>query len=232
MTKQAIIDLYGEAEYKRRMAHNKAALRAKYAVLSPEERTKVYLARKPSVDMWTKANSERVRVKNAARAKAAYHKLTEEQRQAYRTAQNERRRSKRAALNANPMALEAFKAKARAKHDVWRDANRDHVNAKSREWIQANPEKARSAVIAASAIRRGGGKMNREYVRFLKTQPCLDCGSMENIEVGHLIAMARGGTNHPLNLVAQCRKCNRRLNTKVHSKAMMVHYIQAATFAA
>ena len=173
-----------------------------------------------------------VKLSNRDRARAIYQALNAAEKQLYRTKQNQRRREARAALKADLVALEAFKAKAREKHLAWRDENRDHTNAKSREWAQLNPEKIRAISIAATHKRRGGGKMNPLYVRFLKTQPCLDCGSIENIEIGHLIPLTKGGTNHPLNLVAQCLKCNRRLNAKVHPKAMMVHYIQAATFAA
>ncbi|MCW6035593.1 HNH endonuclease [Spirulina subsalsa FACHB-351] len=39
---------------------------------------------------------------------------------------------------------------------------------------------------------------------------CRSCGSTQNLEVDHIIPLAKGGTNDLSNLQALCRPCNRR----------------------
>lgn len=38
---------------------------------------------------------------------------------------------------------------------------------------------------------------------------CRQCGSLDSLEVDHVVAIARGGTNDLTNLQALCRDCNR-----------------------
>jgi hypothetical protein len=44
--------------------------------------------------------------------------------------------------------------------------------------------------------------------------------------------VSREGTNHPCNLIAQCQSCNGKQHNKIHPRAMMAHYPQAAAYAA
>jgi len=140
---------------------------------------------------------------------------------------------------------------ARAKHLSWREANREHIKTEARKREAANreeinagrrarrnaagPEARRLESLMNQHNRRAAGKMNKELVKFLQAQPCLDCGkspSEVKSEIAHLIAVANGGTNHPLNLIAQCRSCNGKLARKAHPRTMMVHYPFAAALAA
>lgn len=39
---------------------------------------------------------------------------------------------------------------------------------------------------------------------------CKQCGSTENLEIDHIVPLARGGSNELDNLQILCKKCNRR----------------------
>ena len=39
---------------------------------------------------------------------------------------------------------------------------------------------------------------------------CVKCGSRENLEIDHVVPLARGGSNRLENLQLLCRSCNRR----------------------
>ena len=39
---------------------------------------------------------------------------------------------------------------------------------------------------------------------------CVKCGSRENLEIDHVVPLARGGSNRLENLQLLCRDCNRR----------------------
>ncbi len=50
----------------------------------------------------------------------------------------------------------------------------------------------------------------REMVLERSGRQCVQCGSPEHLEIDHIRAWSRGGTNDPENLQALCRPCNRR----------------------
>ena len=62
-----------------------------------------------------------------------------------------------------------------------RPANRNHLSASKRKRI----------------LLRGKGR-------------CVKCGSRENLEIDHVVPLARGGSNRLENLQLLCRDCNRR----------------------
>lgn len=217
MTKQQIIDRHGLAYYEEQKAKNRAAALARYWSdpalhrKTPEENKAArerYLAKPENVQ---KSRDSTRKYTTASRAadpekwKAKWHK-------AY-LAKMER-------FSQDEEALAAFKASAKARHDAWRDANREHVNAYSRAAAAANPEYRRTIAIAMAHRRRGAGPMDREFVQWLRTQPCVDCGSTERIEVGHIVSVKCGGSNDSSNLIPQCRPCNRRLSSKPHRRAL------------
>ena len=62
-----------------------------------------------------------------------------------------------------------------------RPASREHLSASKRKRI----------------LLRGKGR-------------CMKCGSGENLEIDHVVPLARGGSNRLENLQLLCRDCNRR----------------------
>lgn len=226
MKKQEIIERYGQAYYDAHLAKCKAALNAKYAAMSPAERTARYLERKESVLEWVAAHPEKSSANSRKHALASYYRMTPEQRL---EVARKRRAARKLKLASDPAFAAAQSEKQAARWAKW-DATHPGVNsARSQAWDKAHPEVKR----ANKHSRRALGKMDPQLVKFLRSQPCLDCGaSGKPSTVGHLIPVENGGTNHPLNLVAQCRSCNSRQHTKIHKRAMMVHYPFAAALAA
>ncbi len=43
---------------------------------------------------------------------------------------------------------------------------------------------------------------------------CAACGSMEDVEIDHVVPISKGGTGEESNLQALCRKCNRKKRTR------------------
>ena len=76
--------------------------------------------------------------------------------------------------------------------------------------------------INAKAKRHGskGTVKIADFREFLKQQTfCQDCGSTENLNVGHMIPLFYPiSTQDISNLIRQCYKCNREQGTKVHIK--------------
>ena len=62
-----------------------------------------------------------------------------------------------------------------------RPASREHLSASKRKRI----------------LLRGKGR-------------CMKCGSKKNLEIDHVVPLARGGSNRLENLQLLCRDCNRR----------------------
>jgi 5-methylcytosine-specific restriction endonuclease McrA len=61
------------------------------------------------------------------------------------------------------------------------------------------------------ARRRGYGS-TWEKIRLVILQRdgyrCVQCGSTDNMQVDHILPLSKGGTHHPDNLRALCRRCN------------------------
>ena len=74
--------------------------------------------------------------------------------------------------------------------------------------------------INSKAKRRGSKETIKiaEFREFLKNQPfCQDCGSTENLNVGHMIPLFYPiGKQIISNLIRQCFKCNREQGTRIH----------------
>lgn len=150
---------------------------------------------------------------NRAYMKAKWAKMSPEERKAVGQKRWLAVKAKRAA---DPAYDAEWREAYLARHLVWRDANRDKVNFFAKRWQQANRERFKSIAVANAARRRAGGKIDADLVEWIRSQPCVDCGATERIEVGHRLAVADGGTNDPENLIPQCRSCNRRLWRKPH----------------
>jgi 5-methylcytosine-specific restriction endonuclease McrA len=100
--------------------------------------------------------------------------------------------------------------------------NRETDNARYRQWMAANPEKAKANTARMRARRRGApGRFTAkdvaaQYARQRGT--CFYCPQSlagGNFQVDHHIPLSRGGDNDPSNIVLACPGCNRAKGTKL-----------------
>ena len=114
------------------------------------------------------------------------------------------------------------------KQDYYQE-NQGLLLANAQEYRQQNPEKRKQAmdrfyannrdVFKATATRYKARKRNAGIFRVtvkedkrLRNSPCFYCGSMNNIQIDHVIPVSRGGRHSIGNLVAACQKCNSQKN--------------------
>lgn len=98
----------------------------------------------------------------------------------------------------------------------WRKANPERTKQTYDAWRAANLDRFNENARRRTARKRGNGvyKTAKNEIRRLYQQPCLYCGSRENITLDHVIPLARGGTHSIGNLVPACRPCNVSKHTK------------------
>ena len=88
--------------------------------------------------------------------------------------------------------------------------NREKVNRLNAANVKKNPEAAR----ARNAKRRFRKRncqtffVSKKEIKRLYGQPCYACGSKDNIQIDHIIPLARGGNHSIGNLMPLCRSCN------------------------
>jgi 5-methylcytosine-specific restriction endonuclease McrA len=144
---------------------------------------------------WRKDNREQIKQRKAEKRKAFPHIEKQSHKRKY----------------SNPVYASA--AKARAK--VWRKKNKTRYIQLNLKWRRENPERAKSIARAGSinrrAIERNVGKISASDVRFIRAKrQCAACGQINaRMEIDHIVALSRGGTNHRSNLQLLCRPCNR-----------------------
>jgi 5-methylcytosine-specific restriction endonuclease McrA len=82
---------------------------------------------------------------------------------------------------------------------IWLEKNRDVVraNAKNRK---ARLKAAKSFLVTSRDVRK------------ILRNPCIYCGSNENIQLEHVIPLARGGSHSIGNLASACAACNMSKN--------------------
>lgn len=110
----------------------------------------------------------------------------------------------------------------REQRRVWKEANRDKVNEAERLRYAANIEVARQRAREYQHRRRGmrGPVSVETMARTLELldHACTYCGSIEKIEIDHIVPLSRGGTHEPENLAPACRACNRSKGAKLLSE--------------
>lgn len=63
--------------------------------------------------------------------------------------------------------------------------------------------------------RRGGSGVSAKVrAEILRDAACVDCGSVENLSVDHIMPVALGGSHRRENLQPMCRSCNSRKGAK------------------
>ena len=115
---------------------------------------------------------------------------------------------------------EANKVIASAKATAWNRANPDRRRAIVGSYDKRNPDVRRAVKARRRARERGAeGSYTKQDVQDVLNRQCWLCVYCRETltlgyEVDHVEPLARGGTNHPSNLQALCRTCNRRKGAK------------------
>jgi 5-methylcytosine-specific restriction endonuclease McrA len=113
--------------------------------------------------------------------------------------------------------LESEPEKMRAVAQAWKENNRDRMKASFQRWREQNLELARARQVSYENRRRAqkrgstGQFTNQDVEKMLAAQKgrCWYCSKkMNTYHVEHRIPLARGGSNHPNNLVLACPPCN------------------------
>jgi 5-methylcytosine-specific restriction endonuclease McrA len=127
---------------------------------------------------------------------------------------------------------EAAVQKARAKkpekyreyHRQWMEANRPKTRRYGKKWRAVHPVSASGAAarwratpngklyqVRREAMKKAAGELSIETVRRrfrLFGDVCAYCLSSRDIQLEHVLAVARGGTNAAHNIVPACKRCN------------------------
>lgn len=92
-----------------------------------------------------------------------------------------------------------------------------------KEWASRNADRIRLLSIASRARRSSAiGTLSQkdwDYIVKKQNEKCFDCNETAELTVGHLVPICRGGSNFPINIVAQCMPCNANQGRKLHPKA-------------
>lgn len=167
--------------------------------------------------LYNAANPEKIREVNAAWRKANPEKGRQYKKN-YRMANLEKERARGKAY----LAVNLEKEQARKK--AWVENNLEKRREIARAWVRANPEK-----IAANKHKRRARKLDAEGTHTaadvakqfsLQGGKCYWCGvklkksGKGKFHVDHVIALARGGSNGPENIVCSCPSCNFAKNAK------------------
>jgi len=102
---------------------------------------------------------------------------------------------------------EAHPDRVRKSLQDYKERNPDASAAASRKHYHANKHAAHSRTRARRAAAQVFTILPREMRRLL-SQPCMECGSTENLSVDHIIPLSRGGRHSIGNLQTLCRSCN------------------------
>ena len=105
----------------------------------------------------------------------------------------------------------------------WNAENPQPARKRALEWQKLHPDKANARNQRRRARKHGalGQYTDAEWNAVVKQQggKCIDCGFKGKLTVGHLIPLAKGGSNYITNIVGQCLQCNCKQHVKIHPKA-------------
>lgn len=121
----------------------------------------------------------------------------------------------------------------RAQIRRWEEAHPDHKAARSlrwrardpeafrrshRAWRLRNPEKTRDKDHRRRMAEQTATSEVLAWIRELLGMPCGYCGATEDIQVDHVVPLARGGKHEIDNLAPACRSCNASKKDKLLSE--------------
>lgn len=117
-------------------------------------------------------------------------------------------------LNQKKQNYRADKPKYLEKSRQYRKSNPDKVKASMATWINNNPDAIKRNNKKRKAVTRGASAkyISVKEIQKLSTAPCFYCGSTEDIQIDHVVPIARGGTHSIGNLISACKNCNSSKN--------------------
>ena len=91
----------------------------------------------------------------------------------------------------------------------WQKDNPELANAIKTNWRMKNRVKLKAIADKRNIIVKNGN-VPSSFIKMLKTQPCNYCGIyVENqMQIDHVIPIAKGGQHSVENLVSACKSCN------------------------
>lgn len=92
----------------------------------------------------------------------------------------------------------------------WQLANPEKKREINRRYAQRNPEIARNGNRARKARERDAPqfKVTSKFLRKLYSSPCTSCGSVQDIQMDHVVPLKKGGPHSEGNLQPLCQPCN------------------------
>jgi 5-methylcytosine-specific restriction endonuclease McrA len=162
---------------------------------------------------WRKQNHDYAQKYNAKYREESQEQIAARRAAAYSPEINSQRHKK---YYANPDYAEKTKERARK----WGKANPEKKEKVRKAWNAKNPERHKehrqTSTVNRRARKKNGGKISVKTYRELRAiTTCAACGVDHGImEIDHIVALSRGGTNQRTNLQILCRRCNRDKGTK------------------
>jgi len=112
----------------------------------------------------------------------------------------------------------------------WRQENPERYCESKRKWRQLNPERHKIITRKRDSKRRANKKNNGVFkvttkdTRKLYQKNCVFCGDHENIEIDHVIPIAKGGVHGIGNLQPLCKVCNSKKSDNYMMQFKMESY--------
>ena len=137
------------------------------------------------------------------------------------------RRSKGPCIECERIGRRAWKVAnpeiaARSSASAWAKRNPERHRANSAKWSKANGWYSTQAVNERRARKRGAegaySRLDIDGLRQAQRNRCAHCYETGQLEVDHIVPLARGGTNWPSNLQLLCRSCNARKGTRIEGR--------------
>lgn len=106
------------------------------------------------------------------------------------------------------------KPKYLEKSRKYREENPEKVKAAMTEWVSAHPGNLRKNNKKRKAVLRGATAkaISVKELESLLSKPCFYCGSKDDIQIDHVVPIARGGLHSIGNLAPACKSCNSSKN--------------------